>query len=283
MRRVGFRWLERGSCRHPERMTIAGGSLCAVEFPAMVGVIDHPQRGLFLFDTGYDPAFLEATRPFPERLYRWTTPVSIGDRERWQVWLHSHGIDEAAIAGTIISHFHGDHVAGVQHLAHLPVHCARAGLAKLRAPGRFARVRNGLLAALVSPEVDAHARFFEDAPVLTLPTAFGPFSEGRDILGDGSLLAIELPGHCAGHWGLAFETHEGRPVLLAADAVWSGRSIAENRPPPRLTTALLGDTRRYRATLGMLGAAASANKDLTILPSHCAISAKAFCGKDVAG
>ncbi|MDT0508568.1 MBL fold metallo-hydrolase [Novosphingobium sp. MMS21-SN21R] len=264
-------------------MTIAGGSLCAIEFPAMVGVIDHPQRGLFLFDTGYDPAFLEATRPFPERLYRWTTPVSIGDRERWQVWLHSHGIDEAAIAGTIISHFHGDHVAGVQHLAHLPVHCARAGLAKLRAPGRFARVRNGLLAALVPPEVDAHARFFEDAPVLTLPTAFGPFSEGRDILGDCSLLAIELPGHCAGHWGLAFETHEGRPVLLAADAVWSGRSIAENRPPPRLTTALLGDTRRYRATLGMLGAAASANKDLTILPSHCAISAKAFCGKDVAG
>ena len=45
MIRVGFRWLERGSCRHPELMTITGGSLCATDFPAMVGVIEHPARG----------------------------------------------------------------------------------------------------------------------------------------------------------------------------------------------------------------------------------------------
>lgn len=280
MIRVGLQWIERGSCSHPEAMTIGGGSLCPVSFPALVGVIRHPTRGIYLFDTGYDPAFMAATRPFPERFYRWTTPVSIGAAAEWRAWLTAHDIAEGDIAGTILSHFHGDHVAGMIHLAHLPVHCARAGLTQLRRSGRIGRLRKGLLAALVPPEVDAQARFFEDAPATALPSAFAPFAEGRDILGDGSLLAVELPGHCAGHWGLALTTTQGQPVLLAADAVWSGRSITERRPPPRLTTALLGDTRRYRETLDLLSAAAAGNRELAILPSHCAASARAFRGDD---
>ncbi|MWV28922.1 MBL fold metallo-hydrolase [Aurantiacibacter rhizosphaerae] len=276
MIRVGLQWIARGACTHPEVMTISGGSLCAVEFPAMVGVIRHPTRGMFLFDTGYDPAFIAATRPFPERLYRWTTPVRIGEDAEWQTWLAAHDIAESEIAGTIISHFHGDHVAGLGNLAHVPVYCARAGLSQLRSSGRFARVRRGLLAALVPPEVDTQARFFEDAPACQLPSAFAPFREARDILGDGSLLAVELPGHCAGHWGLALITEAGQPVLLAADAVWSGQSITQHRPPPRITTALLGDTRRYRQTLDLLSRASKNNGELAILPSHCAASARKF-------
>ena len=105
MIRVGFRWLERGLCRHPEIATLSGGSLCAVDFPAMVGVIDHPTRGILLFDTGYDPAFIDATETFPERFYRWTTPVNIDAQQAWSAWLATHGIEDSAIVGTIISHF----------------------------------------------------------------------------------------------------------------------------------------------------------------------------------
>lgn len=280
MIRVGFRWLERGSCRHPQVMTITGGSLCAVDFPSLVGVIAHPTRGIFLFDTGYDPAFIEATKSFPERFYRWTTPVAVGEAQRWHEWLAAHDIAESDIVGTVISHFHGDHVAGMRHLADKPMYCARAGLDELRRPGRIGRVRQGMLSALVPQSADAHAHFFEDAPALPLPSAFAPFAEGRDIFGDGSLLAVELPGHCAGHWGLAFFTQDGQPVLLAADAVWSGRSIAELLPPPRITTALLGNTNRYRKTLNLLHAASNANGELAILPSHCTASAHRFRGED---
>lgn len=282
MNRVGFRWLERGSTRHPELMTISGGNVCVADFPALVGVIEHSARGFFLFDTGYDPAFEEATDPFPERFYRWTTPVEIGADLEWQAWLKTHDINEAQIAGTIISHFHSDHVAGMHQLAHKPVYCAKAGLTALRKPGRFSRVRQGLLGALVPESIDATAHFFEDAPERPLPSAFAPFNHGRDILGDESLLAVDLPGHCAGHWGLAFTTEADQPVLLAADAVWSGRAIKERRPPPRITTALLGKTRSYRATLDLLHAASVNNGELAILPSHCAHSARAFRGDDEA-
>jgi len=94
-----------------------------------------------------------------------------------------------------------------------------------------------------------------------------------------SLLAVELPGHCKGHWGLAFTTETGQSVLLAADAVWQGRSITENRPPPRITTTLLGETKSYRETLNLLSKAAANNRELAILPSHCRASAKALVQK----
>jgi len=276
MKRVGFRWLARGSCRHPQAMTISGGSLRSVDFPAMVGVIDHGERGTILFDTGYDPAFLAETQSFPERLYRWATPVAIGPELEWQAWLATHGIAASEIAGVIVSHFHGDHVAGLRHLPGLPLYCARAGLERLRRPGRFRGVRQGLLSGLVPQACDAQAHFFEDAPEVALPTALAPFTTGRDILGDGRLLAVELPGHCPGHWGLAFRTLDDRHVLLAADAVWLGEAIARRRAPPRLTTALLGDTQAYRATLARLCDAQASNRELAILPSHCASSASRF-------
>lgn len=280
MIRVGFRWLERGSCSHPEIMTLSGGSLCPVDFPALVGVIEHPERGVFLFDTGYDPAFHEATAPFPERFYRWTTPVAISEAQQWQNWLRSHSIDEQTIAGTIVSHFHGDHVAGLRHLAHKPVFCARAGLSELREKGRIARVRKGLLSQLVPSEADANAIFFEDAPALPLPIAFAPFCRRPRYpwgwKSAGRRTARPL------HRALGAGLHDGGRATGAAGCrcsmVWPinpGKS-----PPPRITTALLGDTRKYRATLNLLSAAAHANCELAILPSHCRTSARAFSKDD---
>lgn len=281
MKRVGFDWVARGLTRHPEIMTLRGGSLCPADFPALVGVIRHPDAGVLLFDTGYDPAFLDATQPWPERLYRMATPVDFAGGEDWTAWLAANGLAAGEIGGVILSHFHGDHVAGLCRMPQVPVHCARAGLEALRSGGRLRRVTQGLLSALAPPDTESRARFFEDAPAAPLPSAFAPFTEGRDILGDGSLLAVELPGHCKGHWGLALRDQRDRYILLAADAVWSGKAIAECRPPPAITTALLGDTRVYRQTLMSLHRAQANNAELAILPSHCATTAAAFRGDDV--
>lgn len=281
MKRVGFSWIERGGCRHPEMMTIKGGSLCATDFPAMVGVIRHPDLGVILFDTGYDEAFLQATEPFPERLYRWATPIRFEGDDGWDHWLTRNGISAGDLYGLIISHFHGDHVAGLRHFQGLPLYCSAAGLRRVRQGSRIQRVFQGLLAALVPDDAERRARFFEDAREVDLPSAFAPFALGRDIFGDGSLLAIELPGHCPGHWGLALRTEQDRHVLLAADAAWSSKAITHCVAPPRLTTALLGGTRAYRATLGALHKARIGNPGLAILPSHCAEAACAYAPSDV--
>lgn len=281
MKRVGFDWIARGSCRHPEIMTLSGGSLCSAEFPALVGIIRHPDAGVLLFDTGYDEAFLRATQPWPERLYRLATPVDFTGAQDWSAWLATNGVEPGEIRGVILSHFHGDHVAGLHQITGVPVYCAKAGLESVRKGSRLRRVTQGLLGDLVTPDVEQRARFFEDAASIALPAAFAPLAEGRDILGDGSLIAVELPGHCRGHWGLALRTGTDRHVLLAADAVWSGKAITACRPPPRITTALLGHTATYRQTLSRLHQAQASNSELAILPSHCAQSAAAFRQDDV--
>lgn len=276
MKRVGFRWIARGSCRHPEAMTLRGGSPCPATFPAMIGVIEHPEAGTILFDTGYDAAFLQATQRWPERLYRLATPVELADGGDWGTWLTRHGVLAGEINGVIVSHFHGDHVAGLPGLPGVPIWCARAGLDRIKTGNRLQRVFRGLLSDLVPHDIAVRARFFEDAAAAALPSDFAPFSDGRDLLGDGSLFAVELPGHCPGHWGLALRTREDRRVLLAADAAWSRAAIATCTPPPRITTAFLGATPPYRETLSRLNQASLRNPDLAILPSHCAASAADF-------
>jgi len=278
MIRCGVSLIEAGHCLHPAIMARAGASLCPTQFPALVGVIRHPSAGIMLFDTGYDPAFFVATQSLPERFYRWATPVRLGAGEAAVDQLARLGIAAGDVTAIILSHFHGDHVAGLGAFPQARIFCARAGLDEMHRLGRFARVRNGLLAALTPADIAARATFFEDLPRATLPAALAPFEDGTDLLGDSSLLAIELPGHCPGHWGLALAGEDGRRLMLVGDAAWSIGAIRDDSPPPRLTTALLGNTARYRRTLGALHALAARNADLVLLPSHCREAARALDG-----
>ena len=69
----GIDFYHTGLCRHPECIACRGGSLRPISFPAMAAHI-HADGGM-LFDTGYAKHFLEATQPFPEKLYALTTQV----------------------------------------------------------------------------------------------------------------------------------------------------------------------------------------------------------------
>ena len=114
MIRVSLSTMECGSCRHPEAMTMRGAPWGIVRFPSIVGVMRHPSEGVILFDTGYDRAFLEATRPMPERLYRITTPVDLSDGESAVERLEALGIAAGDVRHVVLSHFHGDHVSDVR-------------------------------------------------------------------------------------------------------------------------------------------------------------------------
>ncbi len=264
--------LKVGACRHPEAMTLRGGHWCPVTFPALVGLIHHERFGPILFDTGYDDRFFAATDPFPERLYRMATPVDFPAAEGLPAQLARLGLTARDIKAVFVSHFHGDHVAGLSLFPQAQIFCAREGLERTRRGSRFARVRKGLLADLVPADIDDRARFFEDLDILPLPADLAPFTRGVDVLGDQSLIAVELPGHCAGHWGLLIRPEGRKPVFFIGDAAWSIAAVTDNRPPPALTTTLLGDTRTYRQSLAALQAVAKTGA-IELIPSHCQVTA----------
>lgn len=266
MRRTGLSVVECGHCRQIGAATMRGAPWRIVEFPSLVGVIRHPTEGVVLFDTGYDPAFLAATRRLPERIYRWATPVTIPSGTSIADRLADLGIPIGDVRHVVISHFHGDHVSGLHHFPHARVHCARAGLEDARGHGRLSGTRRGILPALVPTGIET--AFFEDDALVALPRAFAPFHAGADVLGDGSLIAVDLPGHCPGHRGLALRLEDDRWTMLVADAAWSIEAIRRNAPPPVLTSSMLGDAREARRTLGALHDM-HGRDDLVLLPSHC--------------
>lgn len=261
--------LQAGSCRTPAAMARQGAGWGPATFPALAGLILHPTVGPVLFDTGYDPAFFAATQPFPERLYRWATPVDLPDGAAVADQLARFGLTPGDVRAVIISHFHGDHIAGLHAFPGATLFCAREGLEDARRPGRLARVRRGILDGLTPPDIDARARFFEDMPRMTLGPEMTPFENGADLFGDGSMIAVPLPGHCPGHWGLLLRGEDGRTRFLIGDAAWSREAVRENVPPPRLTTDLLGRTDVYRRTLHDLNRLWTRRPDLIVTPSHC--------------
>ncbi len=269
MRRCRVHILRAGSCSHPEVMTRRDGSLKPVVFPALAALILHPEEGAIMFDTGYDPAFFAATGSWPEVLYRWATPVDLTLGQAAVDQLTRFGVKPEDVTAVVVSHFHGDHVAGLHRFPNARVFCARAGLERVRRGGRFGRVRQGILAGLVPKDVDTRAAFFEDRPRVALGPDLSPFESGADLLGDGSLLAVHLPGHCPGHWGLVVREADDRTRFLIADAAWSSGQVRDDMPPPRLTTALLGDTGAYRSTLNALHRLWARNPELVLTPSHC--------------
>jgi glyoxylase-like metal-dependent hydrolase (beta-lactamase superfamily II) len=269
MRRCRVHILRAGSCSHPEVMTRRDGSLKPVVFPALAALILHPEEGAILFDTGYDPAFFAATGSWPEVLYRWATPVDLPLGQAVVDQLPRFGVKPEDVTAVVVSHFHGDHVAGLHRFPNARVFCARAGLERVGRGGRFGRVRQGILAGLVPKDVDTRAAFFEDRPQVALGPDLSPFETGADLLGDGALLAVQLPGHCPGHWGLVVREADDRTRFLIADAAWSSGQVRDDMPPPRLTTALLGHTGPYRRTLNTLHRLWRRNPELVLTPSHC--------------
>lgn len=272
MKRVGLTMIQCGKCKHPKAMTMQGASWSITEFPSLVGVIRHPNLGIILFDAGYAPSFLKATKSLPEAIYRWTAPVTLNRGESAAEQLQDMGIHPNDVRHIVISHFHGDHVAGLADFPNAKLHCSLEGLKDMTARNRLSRIRRGMLLNLIPASI-TQANFFEHDKISNTPSELSAFPQGADVLGDGSLIAIPLPGHCPGHWGLSFRIEDGRTVLLAADAAWSVDAIESGTPPPTLTMKLLGNPPEQMETLGKLMSMAS-QKNLAILPSHCAKASK---------
>lgn len=271
-RGIELHWLKVGSCRHLQCMAARGGRLATVEFPSLCGLLRHPERGWMLYDTGYSSHFLAATGQLPERLYRSLLPVRLPAEECLLAQLQQHGVAADDIGTVIISHFHGDHVAGLRDFPLARFLAMRADCQALMAlrGKRWRATVSGLLPTLLPDDFQARLTFADDRPVCALPGWLAPFEHGLDLFGDGSLLGVPLPGHSPGQLGLYIPNANGRPVLLVADACYSLPACAQGRPPPALAGWFSNhDHARYRRTFAAIAGLHRREPALAILPSHC--------------
>lgn len=266
---LAFDLLRVGHCGHPECIAMAGGRWNPIEFPALVGLFDHPQRGLILYDTGYSRHFLEATRSFPECLYRQLTPMTLPPEEELLFQLEDRGISPEAIGTIIISHFHADHIAGLRDFPKARFIATSGEYKANQKRCRFARARRAFLRPLLPEDFEARVTWIDEMPVSPLPDNWRPFSTAHDLLGDGSLLGLDLPGHTDSQLGLAFQRAGASEMFLVADAAWKIEGLVENRRPARIAYGLFADRDDYDATFTALREVHARAGGPRLIPSHC--------------
>ncbi len=265
-----FDLLKVGHCQHPECAALRGGSRRAIDFPALVGLIEHPQHGLMLYDTGYSRHFHEATRGFPECLYRMITPVQLPPEEELLNQLEARRISPSDIETIFISHFHADHVAGLRDFPKARFIATAAERQVVESKGRIGRLRRAYLRDLLPADLDQRMTLAENTTSVRLSPAWQPFSHAHDLLGDASMLGIDLPGHTASQLGVTFNVEgESTPVFLVGDACWKIEGLTEDRPPSRLAYNLFHDTKIYNDTFAKLRQLHLSASAPIIIPSHC--------------
>ncbi len=203
----------------PERLVLSGGAWRPVTLGVRYGVWVHPTEGPVLIDTGYGPEITTGRRSLALRLYAAVIHPTLADMP--ETVLAGLGFTAADVRTIVITHFHADHVSGLKRFP--KARFIAAGWAGLKAQSQFQHLRHGVFTELLPLDFEDRLTAMESLPSITLP--LGP---ARDIFGDGSLLALDLPGHALGHTGLVWPDQK---LLYAADAQWLRRAVTDNRPP----------------------------------------------------
>jgi len=118
----------------------------------------------------------------------------------------------------VLSHFHADHTAGLRDFPNATILYEREAYTAFKYLGLLASVKSGCLPGLLPDDFEERSAFIDETPRRRLPGDF-PFVMGYDLFGDGSLIAIDLPGHAAGQIGLFLmsatgEYFSGRAALI---------------------------------------------------------------------
>ncbi|WP_341366060.1 MBL fold metallo-hydrolase [Yoonia sp. BS5-3] len=209
-----------------ERFVLRGGR-GRVRLRVRCGLIVHPVHGPVLIDAGYGPRVTAAPgRSWALRAYAAAIPIALNPLENPLALLADHGFLPEDVKTVIVTHLHADHVSYLRDFPN-----ARF----LTDDQQSGTLRHAMFNELLPDDFAARQDAIRSHTVTDLPFGQG---QGHDLLGDGSVLAVPLPGHAPGHFGLCFPGET--PLLYAVDTQWVCAAILEDRmpgPPLSLTAA----------------------------------------------
>ncbi|WP_296817419.1 MBL fold metallo-hydrolase [Brevundimonas sp.] len=208
----------------PERLVLKDGSKAVLKLPVRYGLFLRNGRPA-LIDTGYTSRVTEGPRSLALKLYAGALQPRLQADGLMAAALAAHRFEPSDVSDVIITHFHADHVSGLRDLPNARFHASAAGYERLKRAGALGRLRHGVFFELLPVDFADRLTAFEAARRVEAPLGLGP---AADLFGDGSVLAVDLPGHAAGHHGVLFAGDP--PVLYAADAQWMMAAFDDRAP-----------------------------------------------------
>lgn len=231
----------------PAGLVRRGAGFGIVRLTVRYGLIDLGERGLCLVDTGFGPEVVEGPRTAALRLYASVLRPKLVADEAPQAVLRKLGADIADVRRVVVTHFHADHISSLRAFPHAGIITCGEAARSVLAMSPTAALRHGIFRELIPPDLAPRIAPLQTMKRLPTGTALG---EGYDLFGDASYLAIPLPGHAMGHFGI-FWRDEAGPMIYATDAAWTLQALLQDATP-FLSSAVVFDDRRAGRESGAL-------------------------------
>lgn len=224
-----------------ERLVLRGGAWAKRSLSVRFGLYLSQTAGPVLIDTGYTRhAVSDPGRSLGLRAYGRALSPHMVEAGQPEAVLARFGIAPKDVALVIVSHFHADHVSGLRLFPRARFLASSAAWSSLQRRSPLANLRHGIFAELLPPD------FVDRLELIETRAEAGPLphldAKGHDLLGDGTLLSIPLPGHAPGHIGVLFPQLD-RPLLYAVDAQWLAAALPADRRPG-IPATLVADDRQ---------------------------------------
>lgn len=222
----------------PEWLVLKGGRRQKIRLKVRYGIFRHPDAGLMLIDTGYGPRVKHEPRSMALRIYSSLLGAELLDRGQPKAALGRLGARPEDVRAVIVTHFHADHVACLDLFPQAKIFARRGIFDRIQAGGGWRNLGHGIFPELLPADL-----FTRIIDVGTFPRQEAPLGlgVGYDLLGDGSMLAVDLPGHAEGHFGICF-ANLPVPLLYAVDVQWLLDALPVSRTPG-FPSSLIADNR----------------------------------------
>jgi len=232
-----------------ERLILRGGSWRSVRLRVRYGLIFHPTAGPVLVDTGYTPeALTGAGRGRMLRLYSALLKPELNAAQQVPPVLKHFGLSPDDVRAVIVTHFHADHISGLSLFPRARFIASDAAWARVKARTPRQNLRHGVFTELFPADFEARLDGLSAKP---WAGAQGGIPGGADLFGDGSVIAVDLPGHADGQFGLLFGKLD-RPLLYAVDVQWLLLALTGHRTPGFPATLIAEDALAIEPTSAML-------------------------------
>ncbi|MFN0203763.1 MAG: MBL fold metallo-hydrolase [Bacteroidia bacterium] len=236
------------------------------QFYAVWALLFIPKIGYVLFDTGYNEAFQQATEPFPDRFYRWVTPIFVKEKETAKAILAQKGISTEEIKYIIISHFHADHISALNDFPDAKFLCSQESLAQVLAVRGFKAVSSGILQGLIPADFEKRVNSIEQMADKTTTTKEG--IKEYYLFQNEQFRLIYLPGHARGMLGFIYETGD-KKILYGTDAAWSYETYSKGILPRKIVKLFFDSWTDFVETQEKIRTFEKNNPDFQVLFTHC--------------
>lgn len=241
------------------------GVRARVRIHATVALIQHPRFGSILFDAGYTPEFVNATKRFPYRIYRWLSNPTTQPQWTADSWLKRHGIHPSDLKLILLSHFHADHICALKAFPSADILTLEKAWQDAKSRTGLSALRRAILPDLLPDDLGSRVHTIQEMH----DPGLGPLARSHDLFGDGSIRIFELDGHATGMMGALVNTQGNRQVFLVADAAWSRADIHRGLKPTLAFSSIAANNRNALTTLQSLSRIAQDFPDIEFVCTHC--------------